>query len=1279
MENDIQVALSKMRKEFIARLPERLELLKTLLADARRGQRDSLEALHSAAHNLAGSAGVHRLIMVSEAARSLEQLVAAIAVDGVFGEHTLDAAYKALESLEAYAINPNYVLVPKTANGRIEGPRIVMVGDDEEQAYWLRSVLEQAGYRVDEVNELNALNAASLISEPPAAVIMDVMFPEGDDSGARVIAELKERFLNSFPVVFTSARQDMAAKLAAYRAGATNYLVKPVDAEALLRVLGDSAALTPSEPLRALLVDDDPDQRAAHGLILKQAGMAVLETGDPLLVPEILEDFAAEVLVLDLVMPECSGPELATLLRDDQRYAQLPIVYLSAETRLSRQLLALNCGGDYFLTEPADPRQLAATVALHARRFRKAREQAESLRATLYERERQQQALDAHAIVSVADAAGIITYVNDRFCAVSGYSRNELLGQNHRIVKSNEHLAEFYRDMWSTIAHGSIWRGEVCNRRKDGSLYWVETSIVPFLDNAGRPYQYVSIRTDISHIKETELRLRIMQRAIDASSSCVLIADAEKAKMPLIYVNPAFERVTGYSRDEVIGRNPRFLHGKEQDQPGLAEIRAVLREGRAGEALLHNYRKDGTPYWNDLRLAPVHDERGRLTHFIGISDDVSERREAGDALRKSEERLRRSQLYANIGTWDWSIQTGELFCSERISSLFGYPETTQQGFYKNYFNNIHPDDRQQVVEAIDACLQQGVEFNIEFRCVWPDGTIRWLLERGDVVRDQNGAPLNMLGVVQDITERKLVELKILQQQAKLVIFKHIIENVADCVITIDSAGIIRSFNPAAERLFGYSAAEIINCNVNRLMPEPYRSEHDRYIARHMAGQPAAIIGKQVELPGRHKDGTVFMMGLTITVMEIDQTKNFVGILRDISERKQYEQDIIAARDDAERANSAKSEFLSSMSHELRTPMNAILGFGQLLEIDNELNEDQADYVDEILKAGRHLLELINEVLDLAKIESGKIDLSLEPLLCAELIGECLALVKPIAQVHGVTINDSAIGGYAARADRTRLKQVLLNLLSNAIKYNRPQGTVSIQVTARDGFVRLEVSDTGYGIPADRRQELFQPFSRLGAEESAIEGTGIGLTICRRLMQMMGGAIEMTSEEGQGSTFWIELPEVASEQKTRSSHLKQAITTETMLAGRCRYTVLYIEDNPANLRLVSQILGRNPQLQLITAYTPELGLELVSAHHPELILLDINLPGMDGYQVLSILRSLDSAKKTPVIAISANATSRDIERGTAAGFDEYITKPIDVMHLLETVDRLLPGCTPKEAL
>jgi PAS domain S-box-containing protein len=1148
MDNAMQTTLFKMRKDFIARLPNRLKIIKTLAADLDSGRQESVQTLQREVHSLLGAAGVHGLMPVCEAASELEHIVAAMSIEKTLDQQQLDNLHKALAKLEAQTLNLNQPFVPQITNKRITKPRIAVIGDDREQTDWLSFMLEQVGYRIDVFYELAAFKAADSTLEPPSAAIIDMWFPESGDTGPEAIKQIKEQYSDSFPVIFISGCRDMASKLAVYRAGASSYLTKPLNTNALLRVVADSVAAMPAVPFRVLLVDDDPVHLVAHSLILRQAGMIVREVGDPLKVPEVLEEFAAEILVLDLYMPECSGPELATLLRDDERYAQVPIVYLSVEGSVSEQLSALNRGGDHFLTKPVDPRNLVAAVSLHARRFRQAQEQAESLRATLYERERQQQALDAHAIVSAADASGTIIYANDRFCEVSGYRADELLGQTHRIVKSGEHPAEFYREMWLTIVQGNIWQGEVCNRRKDGSLYWVETSIVPFLNNAGRPYQYFSIRTDITHIKEAELRLRLLERAVEASTSSISMVDAIQPDMPLIYVNPAFEHITGYKRDEVLGRNCRLLQGAELGQPSLDKIRKALQDGCAGEALVRNYRKDGTPFWNELRIAPVHDEHGRLTHFIGISDDV--------------------------------------------------------------------------------------------------------------------------------TERKLAEFQTMEQQARLMIFKHIIENVADGVITIDVSGAIRSFNPAAEKLFGYSASEIINNNINLLMPEPYCSEHDQYLARYISGRPAGIVGKQLELAGKRKDGSVFPLELAVSVMEIDQTKHFVGIMRDISERKQYEQEIIAAKNEAERANNAKSEFLSSMSHELRTPMNAILGFGQLLEIETGLNEDQADYVNEMLKAGRHLLELINEVLDLSMIESGNVNLSLEPLSCIELIKECFALVNPIAQGVGITIKEAVSDDYAVRADRTRLKQVLLNLLSNAIKYNRPQGDVEIRVSAQDGNVRLAVSDTGYGIPAERQAELFQPFSRLGAEDTPIEGTGIGLTISRRLIEMMGGSIGVTSETGRGSTFWIELPETSLAQGAQNYHLddRENIGRDGN-TGEFHHTVLYIEDNPANLRLVAQILAKNPQLQLITAHNPELGLELAIAHKPNLILLDINLPGMDGYQVLSVLRSFESAKKTPVIAISANATQRDIERGIAAGFNEYITKPIDVLRFVQTVNRLLaePDC------
>ena len=380
-----------------------------------------------------------------------------------------------------------------------------------------------------------------------------------------------------------------------------------------------------------------------------------------------------------------------------------------------------------------------------------------------------------------------------------------------------------------------------------------------------------------------------------------------------------------------------------------------------------------------------------------------------------------------------------------------------------------------------------------------------------------------------------------------------------------------------------------------------------------------------------------------------------------------------AKDEADRANEVKSDFLSSMSHELRTPMNAILGFGQLLEMDDTLPDTHKDNIHEILKAGHHLLQLINEVLDLAKIESGHIDLSIEQVAVCKVVEECISLVKPLAEKRGVKISHTGLTGTAVRADRTRLKQVMINLLSNAIKYNRENGSVTIDIcSAGKDRLHLRVIDTGPGIPAERLDELFLPFNRLTAANSEIEGTGIGLTIARRITEMMGGSLEVESTPGTGSMFWIELPREKMTLSERNSDDTQDLNepADTTNVKASQHLVLYIEDNPSNLKLVAQIMGRHKHINLITAHTPELGIEFALARTPDLILLDINMPGLNGFQVLEFFKNKDGMKEIPVVAITAKAMAKDIKRGMAAGFNDYLTKPLNVAKFDEVLNRHL---------
>lgn len=408
----------------------------------------------------------------------------------------------------------------------------------------------------------------------------------------------------------------------------------------------------------------------------------------------------------------------------------------------------------------------------------------------------------------------------------------------------------------------------------------------------------------------------------------------------------------------------------------------------------------------------------------------------------------------------------------------------------------------------------------------------------------------------------------------------------------------------------------------------------------------------------------------------------VGFRFDITYLKQAQDDLMLARDEAEAASHAKSEFLSSMSHELRTPLNAILGFAQLLETDSQLplEKVQKESVSQILAGGRHLLDLIDQVLDLARIETGNITVSIEAVLLEDVFRDCLPLAETLASKRNITLERSAPDkDLAVMADTTRLKQVLLNLLSNAVKYNRDGGEVTLDTTATDrDTVIIAISDTGDGIPEEKQELVFEPFNRLGAETSAVEGTGIGLTISRQLVQLMEGNIGFESTPDEGTTFWIELPvttmPVLSDEAESAFEAPPPSTAKSDDRVGGDGKLLYIEDNPANLRLMELIIDRIDGVTLLSAHTAELGLEMALTHTPDLIFMDISLPGMDGFEAVELLKSDPATKGIPVVAVSAKVTASDIERGRKAGFMDYISKPLQVDQMLGLVNGIINSKT-----
>jgi len=397
------------------------------------------------------------------------------------------------------------------------------------------------------------------------------------------------------------------------------------------------------------------------------------------------------------------------------------------------------------------------------------------------------------------------------------------------------------------------------------------------------------------------------------------------------------------------------------------------------------------------------------------------------------------------------------------------------------------------------------------------------------------------------------------------------------------------------------------------------------------------------------------------------------------ELEQANHELAGAMEEAKSANQAKSAFLSSMSHELRTPLNAILGFAQILTSEKlpSTLAQKREFANHILKSGRHLLTLINEILDLAKIESGAVALSLEPVALNEILKECESMVAPLASGRGIRLlfPDGCMANVTA--DRTRLKQIVLNLLSNAIKYNRDGGAVVVDCSpSGQNLVRVSVQDTGMGLKPEQVKQLFQPFNRLGQESGAEEGTGIGLVVTKRLVELMGGTIGVTSSQGVGSMFWIELSSTEPVPSRVDPNAERPAENHRHEEGEPT-TVLYVEDNPANLKLVEEIISFRPDLKLISAPDGHLGLELARAHQPDIILMDINLPGMNGIDAVKLLANDPRTAHIPVIALTANAMPRDVEKGLAAGFFRYLIKPINIDEFTEAINSTMAFLARRE--
>jgi PAS domain S-box-containing protein len=586
-------------------------------------------------------------------------------------------------------------------------------------------------------------------------------------------------------------------------------------------------------------------------------------------------------------------------------------------------------------------------------------------------------------------------------------------------------------------------------------------------------------------------------------------------------------------------------------------------------------------------------------------------------------------------------------------------------------------------EALVFKASRGIEDHYELTYLRKDGSRLPAVVSVTALRDAQDLIIGYLLIGTDNTARKQVEAEQerLDQRLRDQQFytRSLIESIVDALITTDPSGVISDVNEQTETLTGRTRDELIGTPFKDYFTDPQRAQ--TCIERVLSEKKVT----NYELTASAADSRETVVSCNATPF-YDRDRTLRGVIaaaRDVTERKRLDLalhetnlELQGAKITAEGASQAKSEFLSSMSHELRSPLNAILGFAQLMDSGSPSpTPAQKDSIDQILQAGWYLLELINEILDLARIESGQLSLSPEPMSLAEVLGDCQAMIEPQARKGGISVSFCPTDGpLFIRADRTRVKQICVNLLSNAIKYNRVGGTVEVSCrTSPGGRIRVSFQDTGEGLSAEKLAQLFQPFNRLGQELGVEEGTGIGLVVCKQLVELMGGEIGVESIVGVGSLFWIELNAAQGmDVPTTASSPLASLPLDAPVGSPSTplRTVLCVEDNPANLMLVARLLARRPDIHLLSAKDGRSGVEMAHAALPDVILMDINLPGISGVTVLKILAGDPATAHIPVIALSANAMPRDIEKGLEAGFFRYLTKPIKVPEFMDTLDLAL---------
>lgn len=991
--------------------------------------------------------------------------------------------------------------------------------------------------------------------------------------------------------------------------------------------------------------------------------------------------------------------------------------------------------------------------------------------------------LGDHVLVSVTDRRGTIVEVNERFCDISGYPRAELLGATHRLISSGRHSRGFYREMWRSIRRGDIWDGEICNRRKDGTYYWLHSTIIPVPGEGRRPREYVSVCTEVTASKAAEDRLWLLEQVVATSAGGVVIADALRPGYPICHANPAFGRLLGVPEAALDGRSLRGLLAAGQRAEVVDEIDAGLGSPRETTLALHGARAGAAgpePYCLDLRLSPVlHD--GIVTHVIGVAIDISELASTRQALDDREERLRRSRTYAGVGTWDCDIATGELHCSEPVVRLFGRAAETAGTTYETFLATVHPRDRAAVEAAVDAALTLGKPYDIEHRCLRPDGTVRWLRAQGRVTRDERGRPARMLGVVQDVTGRKALEADLqeirrrlaeTQRQARIgdweadpgsgetrwspalyalyrrdpASYRPRLDSFRECAHAKDAASVDAAIEAARRgaqreclhrivlpdggqrwvrlragarldesgrvvRLHGSAhdvTGELRRRDCARLLQEVLAAtgdavaiadRHGQLIAANAAYRralrreedqdgPAALheawappgrdaIGRAIQrgapefrwsgkLPMQRADGSTFVVRSSIGTV-LDARRDvcyYVHTFRDAAA-------VDARTEDPRQADgpidAAALDALADAGDALRAPVRSILGFAQLLARRPELSMVSREYTRHLLRAGRRLLEFSGELLDLARAHGGRLAMRPGLLSLDAAIDAALARAAAFAADRGVQLRREPSLPVCVRVDRVRVEQLIEALARSAVECASDAAVIPF-VTGLDragGVASIRIT-----VPEARGDE--RPLRRwieTPGDRGDFEGAGLAVRIACLLAARMGATIRIETGTAPGAVVVVDIPKACADVQGPGTSGPRRLARPPG-AGATPPRILYIDDDHGSLALVQEAFRKDERMRLLVSPSAMLGMELARAHRPEVILLDVDSPGVDAFSVLRILKADPDLAAIPVIAVTRDATPDAQRRIEGVGFFRFIEKPISILELARVIEAAL---------